>query len=605
MSTNTPEQHRYVLPEDTVPCRVNFQRRQYTDIIWGAINFLGYVAFLSTGLVVVARSHPRHVTLADGSRGLSAYYMEDAKTCCALNGNYGYICDLYDLTLNNGGRRLSAGASQFDGDEGIFDAFTEAPEIIIGILSVVLVVAILWSVLLRFFAKPIVIIVELLKIAGVITIGVYQEVNETKIICFVSAALMAFYTVWQWKNILFAAKIIKHSTVSLKENPSILVGSLLIKILYAGNAALFVLFFAKSFDVVEIANRDNVYCDFIYPAYVQRLSIFCGLSYLWTVLLFEQMRLSVIATLVGSWHFHPEDRPSIFTAIKNIAPSYGTISVSSLIATAAEKLNRKMSQSALTSWISPLICVTWPMECILCIFGSCIYSCIKMLTSFAVVLHVFTGENFIGSAKNAFKILSRHFERGFVTEITSRSLFSIASYAFSFCVALLTWVWIDGRFETNSMALLTNTTSNLLIILYLLIILFNLYYPVLGIYIIIMANRFLRDMEKNKMNNGYNGNDDDDGVVESWNHLWIPPIAATFVGCISMMFFTFMSNMFNDIITTLFMCFAIDKDNNVDVNGTEFETLVKEMPEYKEDSQNTRTDEEEVTVPIAVPVQTY
>jgi len=599
------ETARNVLPEDTVPCRVAYQKRQWTDIGFGLINFLAYVAFLVTGLVVVSRSHARHVTLGDGTRGLSEYYIQDAATCCANTGNIGYVCEIYDLTQNNGGnRRLAAGNSKFDGDEGIFDAFTEAPEIIVGLLSIVLGVALLWTILLRFFAKPIVILVEAVKIALVIVIGVYQREMQTKVICFVGAGLMAAYVVWQWKTIMFAAKMITHSTIALKENPSVLVGSLAIKVLYAGNAALFVLYFAKSFDVVDVKDVDGVYCDFVYPQYVQRLSIFWGLSYLWTILLFGQMRLSVIATIVGSWHFHPEDKPSVFTALKNVAQSFGTLSVSSLIATVAEKVNRMMSEKAWTQWVTPTICFTWPLHCCMCIFGSCIHTFVKMLTSYAVVLHTFTGENFIGSARNSFKILSRHFQGGFVTEITSRSLFSIASYAFSFCVALITWVWIDGRFEAGT---LLSNTQGYLWILYIIVLLFNVYYPVLGLYIMIIGNKYLREWEKAKMQRlATITTDDDNGdfyYADLWtqptNHLWIPPLAATFVGCIAMMFFTFASSIFLDIITTLFLCFAIDKDNNVDLTGTEFETLVKEMPDYKGDVSSNRRDPE---VPVAYAV---
>jgi hypothetical protein len=64
--------------------------------------------------------------------------------------------------------------------------------------------------------------------------------------------------------------------------------------------------------------------------------------------------------------------------------------------------------------------------------------------------------------------------------------------------------------------------------------------------------------------------------------LWIPPLAAAFVGCIAMMIFTFLSSIFLDTIDTLFLCYAIDKDNNVDLSDSEFESLVKEMPNYTE-----------------------
>ncbi len=402
-----------ISPEDTVPAAVQYQQRKPTDVIAAVLNLLSYAAFLITGFIVVSRSHPRHETLSDGTRGLNQYYMDDAATCCASYGNSGYVCYLYETTVavnagGGGGRRLAAGTSKFDGDEGIFDAFAEAPGIIIGLLSIVLAVSILWVVLLRFFAKPIVILVEVAKVALMITAGVMQDNTGTKVICFLIAALMVAYAVWQWRTILFAAKIITHSTISMKENPSLVAGSLAIKLIYAGNAALFVFFFSKSFNAVEIANNDYYGgCDFYYPKYVRGISIYWSLSYLWTLLLLGQMRLSVIATIVGSWHFHPEDRPGLLKALMNIVPSFGTLSVSSLIATIAEKVCRMLGERAWLSWISPTIIITFPFHCCMCIFGQCIRSCVQMLTNYAVVLHVFTGFNFLGSAKKSFQILSR------------------------------------------------------------------------------------------------------------------------------------------------------------------------------------------------------
>ena len=590
-----------VFPEETVPCRVQYKERRYTDVVWGLLNIAVYISYLATGIYVVTLSKPRHTTLPDGSRGLSEFYMEDAATCCA-NTNNGYVCSIYEETLNNGGRRLAAGLSKFDGDEGIFDAFLEAPLIIAGLLSIVLGVSIIWIILLRFFAKPIVILVEIIKIGIVIAVGVYQQDTRTQIWCFVIAALMLAFAIWQRKNIIFASKMIKHSTVSLKENPSILAGSLFTKLLYAGNAALFVLFFAKSFDAVQIKQIDiegyynYSYCDFVYPGYIQNIGIFWSLAYLWTILLFDQMRLSIIASICGSWHFHPEDKPTVFKAITNVIKSFGTISVSSLIATIAEKVNRMMSQDAWMSWISPTICITWPFHCFMCIFGTCIHTCVKMLTGYAVVLHTFTGANFIGSARNSFKILSRHFQGGFVTDITSRSVFTLASYAFSFCIALIAWVWIDAEFSAGS---LPQESTGYLWILWFVVILFNVYYPVLGLYVLIIANKFLRDYERSNLTL-YLESGGQQGTMPT-NHFWIPPLAGTFVGCIAMMFFTFISHMFLDIITTLFLCFAIDKDNNVDLKGQEFESLVKEMPGYLGD----KFDDKDPEQAEAIPVKTY
>merc|ERR1712232_302439 len=115
------------------------------------------------------------------------------------------------------------------------------------------------------------------------------------------------------------------------------------------------------------------------------------------------------------------------------------------------------------------------------------------------------------------------------------------------------------------------------------------WYPVLGIYILIIADQWLREFA------GGIGDPSD-----AWNHLWIPPLAACFVACIAMLLFSFLSKVFLDIIDTLFLCFAIDKDNNVSRDGNEFESIVKELPTYATEVESVKSEDE--IVPVAVSV---
>jgi hypothetical protein len=179
-----------------------------------------------------------------------------------------------------------------------------------------------------------------------------------------------------------------------------------------------------------------------------------------------------------------------------------------------------------------------------------------MLTKFAVILHVWTGLPFVGLAKKVFKIMSRHLKSGFVTEVTLEGGLHLASYVFSLCVALLTWTWFDKKFDTE---MLPGGSDATFVIVYVLFGLSNLWYPVLGLYLIILVNKFLCPFED--------------------QHLWVPPLAAIFVACLAMMFFTFISAIFLDAIDTLFLCFAVDKENGVDMSKhEEFEKLIKTMP---------------------------
>merc|ERR1712029_167856 len=113
----------------------------------------------------------------------------------------------------------------------------------------------------------------------------------------------------------------------------------------------------------------------------------------------------------------------------------------------------------------------------------------------------------------------------------------------------------------------------------------------MGIYILIIADQRLREWAG-----------DVEDPSEAWNHYWIPPLAACFVACIAMLLFSFLSKMFLDIIDTLFLCFAIDKDNNVVATSDEFESIVKEMPTYTTEVESVNSEDDNISVPMAVAV---
>jgi len=560
---------------DSIPPKVEFRDRKYTDKPAAIVYIMSYLAFLITGFIIVGNAKARYVW-NDVTLELSDHYRNKLNQCCnekSLNSvNSNVRSNSYDLCeeYNQGGRRLAAGRSKFHGDESMFDAFLLAPEIIVGLLGTVIFLAIAWIVLLRFFAKPIVVATEFVKIGIFIAVGIYQKETGTRVFCFLIALGLLCYVIWAWKHIMFAAKMIKYSTIALKENPIMFVGCIVVKLFYVLNAFLFVLFFSKSFDVTNIEEVDQK-CLFVRPSYINGIMIYSSLSYLWINLIFDKMRLSIIATIVGSWHFHPGDKPSILVAVKNtLTTSFGTLSVAALIATLAERINRMVNESVLKTWINPLICITWPFQLVLCCFAGCLNQCLRMLTKFAVICHVFTGENFMGSARNVFNIMSRHFKGGFITDLTSRGVLDLGCYIFSVGTWFLAWWWIDERFDCET---LTNSSEMYLLVLWILFGLFNVWYPVLGIYCIIIVNMILVRLEQSySLGTSFE--------KQNYQHYWIPPLAAAFVGCISMMFYTYVARIILDVIDTLFLCYAVDKDNDVDNIDSELKTLVEAVPVY-------------------------
>lgn len=632
MSTLSPES-----TTTTIEPNVNYKTRKFTDIFFGILYVLNFIGFVVCGAIIVKNSHHKYdIDAETGDRTISQYYYNDALECCTPTSDsekpssYG-ICyhfndlveydDPFQMTMDDGddqvvrqrrGRYLQAGNSRFDGDEGIFDAFLEAPEIIVGLLGLTVGITIIWALLLRYFSKPVVFVTEAVKIGALIALAVYQEDQSSRIVFILLAIALAIYTWFCRIKIILAAKMIEQSVIALSKNPAVFLGGIFTKLLFAGNAALFVFFFSKSFDVAEVEKGEqfcstdfnsgvttcSYSCHFVYPDYVEDIGIYLGVSYLWTIMLLASIRLSIISTIIGSWHFHPSDVPSVFLSIRNTIYSFGTLALSSLIAGIAEKLNRMINRPSCAAWCSPACCVLAPLQILLCFFGTCFKGLIQMLTKYAVILHTFTGNAFVPSGKDAFGILSRHFVGGFVTEVSSQSVLTLASYAFSFGITMLTWIWIDDRFDCQSFpSNAEDGNSTGMFILYTFFVLFNLWFPVLGIYIMILVNRILSS---------------ENDLWSGMQNLWIPPLASIFVGCIAMMFFLFLSHIFLDTINVKFMCYAIDKENKVEnESNKEFEMLLKNVEGYIEatdvqpvkDGWDTENGQSSVPIATAIPVR--
>jgi hypothetical protein len=122
--------------------------------------------------------------------------------------------------------------------------------------------------------------------------------------------------------------------------------------------------------------------------------------------------------------------------------------------------------------------------------------------------------------------------------------------------------WIDDRFDCGTLSAFTGEDRFTMWAAVVLIIL-NTWYPILGIYLLILINSMMKSYGSN-------------------NYLWIPPLAAGFVGCISMIMFKFLSAIFLDTIDTMFLCFAIDKDNNVINPDNELASIVSKVSNYIE-----------------------
>ena len=137
-----------------IPPKVQHKDRSFTDCTFALLYFFSFLSFLACGFVLVSNSHSRFEVNEDGQRTIHEYYLEEVNQCCTEEENQsaGGIC----YHLNGRSRRLQAGQSQFEEDEGIFDAFIRAPEIIVGLLAITFISALLWTLLMRYCARGII-----------------------------------------------------------------------------------------------------------------------------------------------------------------------------------------------------------------------------------------------------------------------------------------------------------------------------------------------------------------------------------------------------------------------------------------------------------------
>ena len=554
--------------------------RKMTDVPFAIIYVCSVLLFLSLGFSMVGSNHSKYVTtgsIQDGTftMDLTEYYKPDAAQCCAdlLTGDHsdyslgeGGLCQY----VNEGRRSLAEGTTAFPSDGYMFDAFTLSPEIPATLISGVLAMAVFWVVLLKAFAKPIVFATEVLKVVAMIYVGVkMDEKGGNPTIFYIGAVIQIAYVVYFRKNLEFAAKMISHACLALQENKTMFLGLIFVKMFYVLQAVLFITFISASSGVKEVmpsytATYDaetsttslGATCVLRSPAWVSSGLQIISMCWLFSVMFYTQVRLAVIAFVVGSWHFHPDNKPGVFAAIKiACTTSLGTISLSGLIQTIVDEIKRQTD----VKWYQWCNCSMWPIYLCLTLIGYCLATCIKMLTKFTLIIHCFTGESFFGSAKMCFGLMSRHFVNGMVTEATSVSVLKLGSFVFSTAFAFSAWFWVDETYGWNTFEMV-GTWKKIQFFLWIFFLLFNVKHPVLGVFFIVFIDQWF---EKS-----------DIGGQE----YWVAPFCAAFVGCIASLFFDYMAGIILDTVDVMFVCYAVDKDNGVDMTNQGFALLVMEMP---------------------------
>ena len=502
----------------------------------------------------------------------SEWLSEAFKQCCAENPNgYGYNCenDSYDDISRHLEDKDHDGYHDDFGDDvdtasqdfgcktfGLFGALSEDISVPTTLLGMIFVLGVGWMILLRKFAKTMVSVTEAFKIFAMCWIGVKSESP----FYFVFAAAYTLIIIVKRDKLKFAAKMISHSALAMQKNPSIMGALFILKLAYLIQSVVTIMALVKVPSVLAM----DMDCVAKEPSWLRWALEIILFSWLWSICFYDQIRLSVISLIVGSWHWHPENKPSLFQAFQTTTTkSLGTNALSALVIAIVMRIKQA---AKFKCWM-----IFSPPHFVLFLICWCLYTMIKMLTKFSLIIHNFTGLSFFKSAGRCYKIMTRHFENGMVTEASSQNVLYLSCFVFSFVVTISAWAWYDEVFSEPLENISTFTESGIPAEALILMIGFFLYYPVWTIFWLIFMEIFI------------NNERDEGDLSETCTGIYpvelIPILCALFVGSIAMLLFTFLGHAIMDTINVCFVCFAVDKDNGVDMTNNLFANeLVKEVP---------------------------
>ena len=220
--------------------------------------------------------------------------------------NHG-LCPLLEDRGQESSRMLRKVSTRFLGDEGIFDAFLERPDIICYLSFVIISPFILiWFQLLH-HAKQVVIITEIFKITAIIACTGSTMIGFSggpiSFILFIATAVYITYVYNHKDNILKAADVISHSTILVRNNASMAYKLLGLKLVYSLQTGILLVTLCTSYEIVEVKPFYGS-CYFVSPEYLRRyINTFQIFVWIWTVWTLDMIRLMIVATITGSNYF--------------------------------------------------------------------------------------------------------------------------------------------------------------------------------------------------------------------------------------------------------------------------------------------------------------
>lgn len=458
------------------------------------------------------------------------------------------------------------------------DGLTKLIEAYPGVFVLALVLtgflSIIWIYILQKFARAVVWATMILKIVGLIALGVlltHYGVGSTAIIFFVLAGIGMIALYLLRKKIDLAAEVLRQAAKAIDANPFMLFGAALIVVVIVGYLMLFLFAILRSPTIgdwvpfVYNGGTSN-FCTFESKSWVNAAYYFASVVFVWVMSWFGLVRLYMIGGATAFWFFHQDDnnpakpRHAALTTIRwAFYQGAGTNVFGGAIIGLCNRLR---------SWGQNKCCL--PVYIIMRIIGAII----EFASRFAIILSAIYGYGFMDAARQALVLLPRHFVKGIVSNGVSKNVLSLGAYVFALVVGLLSWIVVD---QNDNVDPFTTKSDVYAIILYVFFAILHSM-PLAGLFIMALMSSIFVDNTSAGFAFG------------------------AFTALMSHLLFRYMAEVILDTSDSIFVCLAIDKENSMRSPVTQEIVAAlkeKECPEFSNwNLQNTTA-----TVIVPMPAQ--
>lgn len=310
----------------TVPPRIASKNDLPTvniDRPYGITLKLFYVLSIVASIWIFCNAKPKYELDDWGNKRVSSHFRPQVEQCCNNqplvlrdsdgesdyyygDGSDGQIdkeirhgsglCSLLDddqSQSEEGGRRLEKASPKFLGDEGIFDAFLERPDIILYLSVLIISFTLIWVYSLQNFAKQIIIFMEGLKLMALAAVAylslVFTPGTLFPTLCLLVVGAYGTYVYNRIEDIMKAADVITHSAIVLKDNTNMAFNLIGLKVVYSLQTAVLLITICTSYEIVEVQSISGS-CYYESPAYLKYINTFQIFVWIWTVWTFDMVR---------------------------------------------------------------------------------------------------------------------------------------------------------------------------------------------------------------------------------------------------------------------------------------------------------------------------